>query len=313
MDLIRLRQAFTSVATLLLLAAATAGSVAAEPDSAPQFQKFSIGTLTAVALKDGALLEPNDGKSFVIGQPVAEVAAVLKAGGAPTDQIEFSIQPLLVHAGGRVLLFDTGAGGNFGTIAGRLPQSLTAAGEDAGSVTDIFISHAHGDHIGGLIGPKGVLAFPNATIHLSEAEWQSFSNLSDEDAKKFGIPDVAALVAAVRPKVATFKPGAVLLPDVVKAVDIKGHTPGHSGFLIGSGHDTLLFIGDALHSSVLSVQRSSWQISFDQDKKTAKASRVALLAQVAASHQRLYAVHFPFPGVGTIKHRKSGYSWVPEF
>ncbi|HEX4377116.1 MAG TPA: MBL fold metallo-hydrolase [Steroidobacteraceae bacterium] len=310
---IRLRHAFTSLSALLLLATGSLSSFAAEPDSAGQIQKFSIGTLSAVALKDGALLEPNDGKSFVIGHSVAEVSAVLKAGGAPTDQIEFSIQPLLVHAGGRVLLFDTGAGSNFDKIAGRLPQSLAAAGEDAGSVTDIFISHAHGDHVGGLIDAKGNLAFPNAAIHLSEAEWKSLSNLSEADANKVGISNVTALVAAIRPKVMTFKPGAVLLPDVVKAVDIKGHTPGHSGYLIGSGNNTLLFIGDALHNYVLSVRRPTWQITFDENKKVAEASRVALLARVAASGQRLYAGHFPFPGIGKIEHKKSGYVWVAEF
>jgi len=65
---------------------------------------------------------------------------VLKAGGAPADHFEFSIQPLLVHAGVHVLLFDTGAGGFFGDIAGKLPESMTAAGEKPASVTDIFIS-----------------------------------------------------------------------------------------------------------------------------------------------------------------------------
>jgi glyoxylase-like metal-dependent hydrolase (beta-lactamase superfamily II) len=78
---------------------------------------------------------------------------VLKSGGAPTDHFEFSIQPLLVRAGNRVLLFDTGAGTNFGPIAGALPQSMQAAGVDPASVTDIFISHVHGDHIGGLLTP----------------------------------------------------------------------------------------------------------------------------------------------------------------
>ena len=60
-------------------------------------------------------------------------------------------------------LFDTGAGSNFGDIAGKLQGALAAAGEDPAKVTDIFISHAHGDHIGGLVTSAGALAFANAT------------------------------------------------------------------------------------------------------------------------------------------------------
>ena len=195
--------------------------------------------MRAVALKDGGIETPVDGKSFVLGQSNEAVAAVLKAGGAPADHFEFSIQPLLVHAGDRVLLFDTGVG-RYGDIAGKLPESMKAAGENPASVTDIFISHAHGDHIGGLVTPSGALAFPNATIHISAPEWNWLSGLSEDEAKNFGIQHVSALVNAIKPKVVAFEPGADLLPGIVKAVELKGHTPGHSGYLIGSGADSVL-------------------------------------------------------------------------
>src|SRR5882724_10769201 len=110
-----LRGTFISISALLSLVvgAVTMTAHAASPVPAAQYQAFKIGGYSAVALKDGAIQEPNDGKSFVVGQPTAEVAATLKSGGAG-DHFEFSIQPLLVHAGSRVLLFDTGAGSNFG-------------------------------------------------------------------------------------------------------------------------------------------------------------------------------------------------------
>jgi hypothetical protein len=140
---------FAAISALAVsLSAVTVGAAAGAP--AAQFQPFKIGSYSAVALKDGVLEVPVDGKSFVVGQPNETVGAVLKAGGAPADHFEFSIQPLLIHAGVHVLLFDTGAGGFFGSIAGKLPESMLAAGEKPASVTDIFISHAHGDHIGGL-------------------------------------------------------------------------------------------------------------------------------------------------------------------
>ncbi|HXI47960.1 MAG TPA: MBL fold metallo-hydrolase [Steroidobacteraceae bacterium] len=265
-----------------------------------------------MALKDGALDVPVDGKSFIVGQTNEAVGAALKAGGAPADHFEFSIQPLLVHAGAHVLLFDTGAGAFFGDIAGKLPASMTAAGEKPAGVTDIFISHAHGDHIGGLLMSTGALAFPNATIHMSAPEWKWLSGLSADEAKNFGIQQVTALVSAIKPKVAAFEPGADLLPGIVKAVELKGHTPGHSGYRIGTGTDSVLVFGDAMHSYVVSVRKPSWQVAFDGDKQLGATTRAALVKSSAASGQRLYSEHFPFPGIGKIVKGKDGASWQPE-
>lgn len=309
-----LRGRLISVSALLSMVAGAVTMTAHAASSAPgvQYEAFKIGSYSAVALEDGAIHEPNDGKSFVVGQSTAEVAATLESGGAPGDHFEFSIQPLLVHAGGHVLLFDTGAGSNFGEIAGKLPAAMAAAAENPASVTDIFISHAHGDHIGGLITPAGALAFPNATIHMSVPEWKWLSGMSAENAKKVGISQVAVLVAAIRTKVVPFEPGADLLPGIVKAVEIKGHTPGHSAYRVGSDPNSLLVIGDAMHSYVVSVRKPSWKVAFDTDQQTGAASRAALVAQAATTGQRLYAEHFPFPGVGKIVEHKDGYAWAPE-
>jgi len=284
-----------------------------EPVSASENVKpFAIGKLPAFALRDGGLEFPNDNKVFGVGHTPQEVAVELSAAGVPTDKIQLSIQPLLVKSGDRVLLFDTGAGTNFGPTAGKLSASLAAADVDPANVTDIFISHAHGDHIGGLVNAQGALVFPNAKVHLSAPEWKYLSGLKDDAAKQIGVENHAALVAALTPKVDAFAPNAELIPGVVTAKEIKGHTPGHSGYVIGSGTDTLLYIGDAAHSHVISVRKPEWPNSFDGDQATAAASRKALVESSVASGQRIYAVHFPFPGVGRIEKRGDTYAWVAE-
>src|SRR5688572_5719769 len=156
----------------------------------PDVFRFRIGTLDAFALKDGDIDVENDGKTFGVGQPADQVAALLAAAGQPTDALHLSIQPLLVRSGSRVLLFDTGAAGATFARAGRLPASLRAAGVQPSQVTDIFLSHRHPDHVGGLLTPEGALAFPNATIHLSAPEWEALRVKAD----------VAAFVAAITPR-----------------------------------------------------------------------------------------------------------------
>lgn len=275
-------------------------------------KSFSIGTLSAFALSDGNLEFANDGKTFALGHKPEEVAALLTANGLPTDKLVLSIQPLLVKAGDRVLLFDTGTGGAFGPASGKVQESFKAAGIDPASVTDIFISHAHGDHVGGLVSSDGKAAFPNATIHLSAPELAYLKSLTPEKAATVGIPQLAPLQAAVAAKAQEFVPGSQIIPGVVKAVEIKGHTPGHSGYLITSGESSLLYMGDVAHHSIVSVQKPDWTISFDGDAATAEASRAALLAEVAGNRQRIYAVHFPFPGLGTIERKGEGFVWVAE-
>ena len=273
---------------------------------------FRIGELSATALRDGSLEVPNDNKVLGVGRTAEEVAQLVNSAGLPTDKLSLSIQPLLVKTSDRVLLFDTGAGANFGASAGGLTKSLADASVEAGSITDIYISHVHGDHVGGLVNAEGALAFPNATIHVGAADWEFLQGLDAKSAASIGLNQHAALISAMTPKVAAFQPGADLLPGVVKAVEVRGHTPGHSGYLIGSGPDSLLYIGDSMHHYVVSVQRPDWTIAFDRDAPTAQKSRNELLAQSAANGQRLYAVHFPFPGVGKIERRGDGFVWVAE-
>jgi len=282
------------------------------PPKAANSSTFMIGELSAVALRDGRLEFPNDTKIFGVGHTPDDVGALLSAAGQPTDKIHLDLDPLLVKGADRVMLFDAGAGSNFGPSAGQLPQSLQEAGVDAQAVTDIFISHVHGDHIGGLTNAEGALTFPNAKIHISKPEWKFFSGLKAEQAAGMGVQNFDALVKAMKPKVDAFAPGTELVPGVVKAIEIKGHTPGHSGYKITSGSDSLLYIGDAMHSSIISVQKPDWPMNFDSDQKTGAASRASLLAELASTGQRVYAVHFPFPGLGKIEKRGDGYVWVAE-
>ncbi|OYX49618.1 MAG: hypothetical protein B7Y90_07035 [Alphaproteobacteria bacterium 32-64-14] len=262
---------------------------------------FTIGDWRAAAVRDGGGEFPNDNKTLAINKTKADVDALLTANGLPTETLSLSIQPLVVRTTDKVMLFDTGAAASFGPGAGKLPASLQAAGVDAGAVTDIFISHGHGDHILGLVTVDGALAFPNAAVHISGPQWAAMQ----------ADTTITALVTAVTPRVATFEPGADIVPGV-KGVDIQGHTPGHSGYLITSGDQSVLFIGDTMHHSVISVQQPDWTIAFDGDAPTAQASRNKLLTDSAASGQRIFAPHFPFPGIGKFEKKDDHFVWVAE-
>jgi glyoxylase-like metal-dependent hydrolase (beta-lactamase superfamily II) len=282
------------------------------PPPSQTVRQFSIGGMTGFALRDGDIEFPNDNKVLGVGRTPEEVGALLAAAGLPQDKVTLSLQPLLVRTAGRVMLFDAGAGGNMGEGAGKLLASLAEAGIRPESVTDVFISHMHGDHLGGLIDAQGNAVFTNATIRMSTPEWNALRNLNARTAANYGLPNYKQVIQAIAPDVTTFTLGADVLPGMVRSVEVKGHTPGHSAFRIGAGSGALLYIGDSMHHHIVSVQRPDWFIAFDSDQKTGAASRAALLEELAASNQRIYAVHFPFPGLGRIQKREQGFVWVPE-
>lgn len=277
-------------------------AAAATATVSPDVTRFRIGSLELVALRDGGMTGvPNDNTVLAVDRTPEEVAAVLTAAGLPGDSFDLSIQPLLVRDGQRLVLIDSGAGASMGATAGKLSASLAAADVQPAQITDILISHGHGDHVAGLVDANGALTFPNATIRMTAAEWTAIR----------ADTQLAALVTAITPKVETFEAGAQVTP-AIKAYAIDGHTAGHTGYEIASGDEKLVYIGDAMHHSVISVQRPTWTIAFDGDEATAEASRQALLARAADENLLIHAVHFPYPGVGRIQRRDDTFVWVPE-
>jgi glyoxylase-like metal-dependent hydrolase (beta-lactamase superfamily II) len=225
------------------------------------------------------------------------VAAVLRGAGAPEDRIRLSVDALLVEMPGHIMLFDSGLGSS---AHGVLIGSLAEAGVQPADVTDVFITHSHGDHVGGLRGADGMSAFPRATIHMSSREWSWMQGQSQS----------APIVKAISAQVKLFEPGTELVPGV-KAMALYGHTPGHVGYQINSGEAHLLDMGDTAHSSIVSLAEPDWTIGYDTDAQQGKETRKATLAQLAKSGELVFGPHMPFPGVGHIKASSTGYVWQP--
>lgn len=284
------------LASLLAIASALAVqqgvAMAQMPPQQPAAKAFKLGKLDIVALHDAQFVQPNDSKIFGLDHSPAEVAAVLQAAGAPTEAVTLSVDALLVKSARHLILIDTGNGG-------ALQGSLTKAGVKPGAIDEILITHSHPDHISGLV-VDGKLAFPNATIRMSAAEW-AFAQSN---------PKVADLVKVFGSKVKTFKPGDTVAQGIT-SVALPGHTPGHVGYQIVSGKQRLFDIGDTVHSSIISLAKPDWAVSFDGDKPAAEANRAKTLSALVKSHELIFAPHFPFPGVGYIEADGDHFKWDP--
>lgn len=287
------------LAAAMLLSSSALAAVANGPvAAAPAAQRFRIGSLRVIALKDADYVAANDGQTFGVDAGPAAVAQALAKAGAPTDRITVSVNALLVQTPGRMSLLDTGLGAR---AKGVLQASLAEAGIKPAQITDILLTHAHGDHIGGVATKAGELAFPNATIRMSAKEWAALQ----------GEPGAAKLVKLIAPKVKTFEPGTAVVPGITP-IALYGHTPGHVGYEIEFGAMRLFDLGDSAHSSLISLSKPAWTMGFDADPGLGRTSREATLAGLAKSQELVFSPHFPFPGVGRIEAAGEGYAWKAE-
>jgi glyoxylase-like metal-dependent hydrolase (beta-lactamase superfamily II) len=288
------------VAAAVLCFGAGEAAFAQPAPAPPAAQAFKVGDLQLIAVRDANFVLPNDGKTFGLNATPQDVAKVLAAAGAPTDSLSLSVDALVVKAPGHVVLLDTGLGPR---LRGVLQASLAAGGISPSDVTDILITHSHGDHVGGLLDADGKSAFPKAAIRMSANEWASLQGQPSTQAK--------ALVAAIAAQVKPFEPGQPILPGITP-IALYGHTPGHVGYVITSGGQTLEDIGDTAHSSIISLAKPDWTVAFDGDRAAGAAMRRQELTRLAAGHTLVFAPHFPFPGVGRIEAAGDGFRWKPE-
>jgi glyoxylase-like metal-dependent hydrolase (beta-lactamase superfamily II) len=296
-----------------LRAADMAPAAAPQPETAnlagrqPGFYRFRIGEIAAMTFDDGARTVPLD-KPMWADFPKTKAVADLEAAAMPTDQIDLPFNVLLVRLGAELVLIDSGAGATFGPAAGRLPAQLAVAGLRPGQITAIVLTHAHGDHYGGLLDSAGATAFPNARLFVHRREYDYW--MSDHaDVSEMVIPEKQArgmfpqaqkFLGAFRDRWQFIAPGDRLF-DAIEIVDAPGHTPGHIAMLIGSGPTRLLHLADAGHHHVLSFANPDWVYRFDSQPKLAVATRRRIFGRAAAERLRVFGAHLPFPGLGHVR------------
>lgn len=303
-----------------LAAAATAlpfdGAAAAAPPAAKPaagVYRFKLGSYELTAIYDGVWHREVD-QTFVRNAPFAEVQQALNENFMPPGKISIPFTMLVVNTGSKLILLDTGTGGQVAPTAGTFDANLAAAGIDPKAVDTILISHFHPDHINGIKTKDNALVFPNAEINVSAPEWAFWM----DDAKMNAAPEAARgafrnarrIFSDIAGQVKRFEPGGEVAPGIL-SIAAAGHTPGHTAFAVASGSDSMLYLADTTNHPGLFVRRPEWQAVFDMDGAMAADNRKRLLDRAAADRLLVQGYHFPFPASGYIARRGSGYEFVP--
>jgi len=283
---------------LILPLVALAVDVRAEGQTPRQVGQWRVTHFT-----DGALM----GKaSLLLGASETQVQKYLSKGEYPT-----AFQYFLAQGHGHSVLFDTGTGKNL------LPQ-LQAAGIKPEDIDAVFITHMHGDHIGGLLA-DGKATLPRATIYIAEKEkayWTDPQMMAQAE-KKDGFLLAQKMLAVYGDRVHTFAPGTLemggtaILPGIA-AIAAYGHTPGHSMFLLKDGPNKLLFWGDLTHAMAIQMPVPTVALVYDVDAKEAVATRLKVLKYVSDQRLPVDGMHIPDPAIGSVRAQGEGYVFTPE-
>lgn len=280
--------------------------------SAPGYFRFMLGQFEVTALSDGTLQLPI--ADILTNFTEAEAKQAL-ARSFLTNPVETSVNAYLINTGAKLVLIDTGAAGLFGPTLGRLRANLIASGYRSDQVDEIYITHMHPDHIGGLLF-SGMAAFPNAIVRVEQHDadyWLSAKNLehAPKEAKQFFTGPIRSLQPYV--DAGRLKPfaGDTQLQPGIRAIVTGGHTPGHSIYQVESEGQKLILWGDVVHAAAIQFDTPEVTIQYDTDNKVAAHQRKKYFAEAAAQGYLVGAAHISFPGLGHVRANGTNYTFVP--
>ena len=308
------KQWLTSIgATVLVFASAwTHAAVPPKGGQSPGWYRMMLGRFEITALSDGTISAPVDQLLHNIS-PAREKAllesAYLKA------PVETSVNGFLVNTGSKLVLIDAGAAGLYGPTLGKLVANLKASGYAPEQIDEIYITHLHTDHVGGITTTDGKAVFANAVVRIDATDSDYWLNQKYMDASPAELKDVfRTAMAAIKPyaDAGRFKPfnGATELLPGIRAIPAYGHSPGHTIFVIESESNKLVAWGDLLHVAAVQFPQptATWS---EFDSKRALPQRLKHFADAAKGGYYVALAHVAFPGIGRLRAQGSGYVWVP--
>lgn len=281
--------------------------------SGPGYYRMMLGDFEVTALNDGTVALPVNKILQKITEAQVDSALAVQSLKSP---LETSVNGFLINTGSKLILIDTGAAKLFGPTLGNLADNLRASGYTPEQVDEVYVTHMHADHVGGLMNGAN-RAFPNAVVRADKGDadfWLSKDNMDKAPEAMKGFFQGAQ--ASLNPYVAAgmFKPydGNTELVPGIRAVVTRGHTPGHSVFLVENGGQKMMVFGDMMHVAAVQFANPAVTIAFDTDSNTAAEKRTGLYADAAKNQIIMAVAHISFPGLGRVtSNGGSGYVWLP--
>jgi glyoxylase-like metal-dependent hydrolase (beta-lactamase superfamily II) len=308
----RLCRVVMTLAVTLLFSASAAAGAPQQKTQAPGYYRWMLGEFEVTVLSDGTF-QMDAGKVLTNVTP-KELDAVL-ARSFLKEPVETSVNGFLINTGAKLVLVDTGTGTLFEPTLGKLASNLKASGYRPEQVDEIYITHMHDDHVGGL-SADGKRVFPNAIVRAAQQEGDFWLSKAHMDAAPQDSKDAfQSAMNMLNPYVSAgkFKPfdGDTELVPGIRAVATPGHTAGHTVYVVESKGQTLILWGDLMHVAAVQFADPAVTIQYDTDSGMAAMQRKKVFADAAGKRCWVGGAHLSFPGIGHLHTAGSGYTFVP--
>jgi glyoxylase-like metal-dependent hydrolase (beta-lactamase superfamily II) len=271
-----------------------------------------MNTFEVTVVSDGNINLP---VSFVLpNAPQAEVDALIATDGKRPETLVGQVNVVVVKTPDAVIMIDTGGGTEFMPGVGLLSDNLERAGIAPDSITHVVFTHAHGDHLWGVIDPfEDGTRFTKAR-HIMSAVEHEFWLRPDLDttlpeAQRGMAVGTARRLKSLGERIERIKTGTEILPGV-SVIDTAGHTPGHMSVLLKSGSEQLLVGGDVISSPVISFAKPDWPWGPDLDREMGIAARKRTLDMLAADKIGLLGYHLPWPGLARVEKKDAAFRYI---
>lgn len=261
--------------------------------------RMQIGALDVAVVPDGMLLlDP----ARLFGRvdeaewrPLAEVDA--------EGYVHAGVNCLLVRAGDRNILLDTGTGREMavgrGAGCGRVLDSLDALGVTPEQIDTVVVSHAHWDHAGGVSVPSHegyAPTFPRATYWFWRGEWDYWMDPNLKDRPEF-LSNV--LPPLTEKQQVEFADSEIEVAPGVRLIAAPGHTPGHICVALTSGNEMAVYTGDMFHHAS-QIDHPDWSPLIDILPDMSAETRRRIFEQARRDGSLLFTAHLPTPGVARL-------------
>jgi len=272
---------------------------------------FVLGEFQGFVLNDAT--NDHTAEELIVNPEAEELEQIAQEFGFELSKIAVGYNNLLLRRGDQNVLVDAG----IRRPIGRLWEGLEALQVEPGDIDAIVITHSDRDHIGGILDQEGELSFPKSEYFILEDSWQYWSkeakraeltslNKWNEEKTQFAWDTYSKIKDRLRtvPAGEPFIPGIRLFPA-------PGHRYDHSIVRITSAGELLIHLSDSLAHPLFMANRE-WYSTYDADPSQAVDIKIKLLDMCASENALVFAAHFPFPGLGTIRKAGDRWKWQPK-
>lgn len=276
----------------------------------PVTARYQVGRFEVTVISDGYIDFPFE--LFTGATPDQARAAAAAVYAAGNNGVRASFSTWLINDGERYILVDSGPAGTVSPTSGYLPGTLETLGVAAADIDAVILSHAHVDHIAGMVaGDRN--NYPNAEVYIDRRDVATFTDAgirAQAPEITHSSFDATERLVSLYPRLQRID-GDREISRGVSVFDLSGHTPGQIGVRIEDGDQSLLLVADMLFHPAAHPAIPGFGIMFEMDKAAADATRARFFAEAAEQKALIAATHMPFPGVGRIVGDAGALRWLP--